>query len=185
MAEKGYDRTTTADVAAAAELSRGVVHYHFKSKLEILLHLVDIFMAEHIEDLDKMSTYFRGPRDLMRCFIDFHVSQGDTDPDKHLFWITLGAEALREPAVLRKYQAALLAIASRLRELVVLGISTKDFTCERADVAVAAIVCAIQGYLSVGATTVPASLIPDASGAKSVKAMADGILGTREAEWRL
>ena len=37
MARKGYDGATVNDIAAEADLTPGLVHYHFRNKLEILL----------------------------------------------------------------------------------------------------------------------------------------------------
>jgi len=41
MAKKGYDRASISEIAAAAGLAAGLVHYHFDSKLEILLAVLD------------------------------------------------------------------------------------------------------------------------------------------------
>ena len=187
MAEKGYDRATTVDVAEAAELSRGVVHYHFDSKLEILLFLIDLYVAEHVAVLEEHLDRDGGnPVAQVRTFITVHVSAGDAEPTKLMCWIAFGAEALREPSVQKKYQAALALWVERLTQIIRAGIAKKVFKCKpaAASAAGAAIVAAIQGYLHIGATTDYGSVIPEMSGAISVLAMAEGLLGARILERR-
>jgi len=41
LSERGYERSSVQAIASAAGLSPGLVHYHFKNKLEILVELVE------------------------------------------------------------------------------------------------------------------------------------------------
>ena len=52
MAHRGYDGTAIAEVARRAKLAPGLVHYHFKNKLEILLAATRELLAEHRRLLD-------------------------------------------------------------------------------------------------------------------------------------
>ena len=45
MSERGYERASVAEIARAASLSPGLVHYHFKDKQEILLTAVEQLAA--------------------------------------------------------------------------------------------------------------------------------------------
>jgi AcrR family transcriptional regulator len=40
FAERGFDRTSTARIAAAASVPHGLIFYHFKTKMELLLAVV-------------------------------------------------------------------------------------------------------------------------------------------------
>jgi len=40
FAERGFDRTSTASIAAAASVPHGLVFYHFKTKMDLLLAVV-------------------------------------------------------------------------------------------------------------------------------------------------
>ena len=61
MATEGYDGATIKSIAQHAELTPGLVHYHFSSKREILLHLLEQLMAQH---RDKVTSALEaaGPR---------------------------------------------------------------------------------------------------------------------------
>ena len=40
FAEQGFDRTSTARIAAAASVPHGLIFYHFKTKMDLLLAVV-------------------------------------------------------------------------------------------------------------------------------------------------
>ena len=46
MAEAGYERASTKSIAARAGLAPGLLHYHFSSKEEILLELLEGLLAD-------------------------------------------------------------------------------------------------------------------------------------------
>src|SRR3954470_3511156 len=52
MAKRGYDGASVADIARAARLTPGLVHYHFKSKRDILLAVLRDLVARHDAGLD-------------------------------------------------------------------------------------------------------------------------------------
>jgi AcrR family transcriptional regulator len=41
LAKRGFAHTSIEDIAATAGMSKGVVHYHFKSKEDLLLHITE------------------------------------------------------------------------------------------------------------------------------------------------
>src|SRR5579859_2851864 len=41
LAKRGFTRTSIEDIAAAAGMSKGVVHYHFKSKEDLIVHITE------------------------------------------------------------------------------------------------------------------------------------------------
>ena len=48
MAKKGYEGAALSDVAAEAGLTQGLIHYHFKDKMEILLEAQRMLMTRHM-----------------------------------------------------------------------------------------------------------------------------------------
>lgn len=176
MAKKGYDGASVGDVAEAAGLSPGLVHYHFKSKLEILLALLENIAGLHLAKLDAEIAGAAGePERELDAFIDAHLATGSTaDPEALACWVMLSGEALREPTVRVRFEAVLEDIANRARAIIKRGAKTKVFAARDADAAVAALVAAIQGYYLLGATA--RALIPRGSAARSMKKMARGLL---------
>ena len=58
LAERGYAHTSVSDIAAAAKMSKGAVHYHFESKDELLERVLDA-CCERIER--RITTVFDEP----------------------------------------------------------------------------------------------------------------------------
>src|SRR6187549_2862602 len=77
MAKRGYDGASVADIARAARLTPGLVHYHFKSKQEILLAALDDLVARHREGLEQRIAEAQGDAEReLDAFIDFHLGRG-------------------------------------------------------------------------------------------------------------
>jgi AcrR family transcriptional regulator len=53
--KKGYSNTTTQDIVDAANISRGLLYYHFKSKEEILYWIVEQQAAAKIQRFEQLT----------------------------------------------------------------------------------------------------------------------------------
>jgi AcrR family transcriptional regulator len=49
LATKGHEQVTVRDIARAANVSYGALHYYFADKKEIMLALVDDYVRQHEE----------------------------------------------------------------------------------------------------------------------------------------
>jgi TetR/AcrR family transcriptional regulator, transcriptional repressor of bet genes len=178
MAKRGYEGAALSDVAAEAGLTQGLIHYHFKDKLEILLEAQRMLLAHHLVALGE-AVYSAGtPARQVAAFIDFHLGLGTTkNPEALACWITLIGEAIRQQAVRDDFEKITKSLAEMLAAIVKQGTSDREFCCDDPLTAAAALVAAIQGYLVLGATA--RSVIPKGSAAASTKAMADGLLKPR------
>jgi TetR/AcrR family transcriptional repressor of bet genes len=175
MAKKGYDGASIADVASVAGLAPGLVHYHFKNKLEILLGVVKDLSETHDASLTLALEEAGGdPVREVAAFIDFHLALDSADPETLACWITISGEALREPRVRRSFDAALGRMVETLTSIVQRGLEAKDLRCEDAKSVACALVAAIQGYFVLAATA--PTLVPRGSAAPAVRAMATGLL---------
>jgi TetR/AcrR family transcriptional repressor of bet genes len=176
MAKRGYDGASIADVAKAAKLTSGLVHYHFRNKHEILLAALRDLVSRHRERLEARLDGAEGdPPAGVAAFIDFHLGLGaDADPEALACWILLSGEALRERRIRQEFAAALEGVTARLAEVVRTGIRDGAFRCDSPGAAASALVATIQGYFVLAATA--RSVIPRASAAASAKRMAEGLL---------
>jgi len=176
MARRGYDGAAIADVAKAARLTPGLVHYHFKNKHEILLAALDDLVARHGQRLEaRLAEAGDDPPTALAAFIDFHLGLGaDADPEALACWILLGGEAVRDAKVRAAMASALEGMVARLARLIRHGVEKRAFTCEAIDAAASALIATIQGYFVLAATARQA--IPRGSAALATKRMAEGLV---------
>jgi TetR/AcrR family transcriptional repressor of bet genes len=172
MAERGYEGASVAAIAKAAGLSPGLVHYHFKDKQEILLTLAEQIAARVHERVASRLARVKGgdARARVDAFLDAFLATGaDADPASVASWVTISAEAIRQPEVRAIYEKVVRTDLEHLEELV--GAVTGK---RRARAVAAGLFAAIQGYF-VLAASVP-GLVPSGSAANTVKRMAAGLL---------
>jgi len=176
MARRGYDGAAIADVARAARLTPGLVHYHFKNKHEILLAALDDLVARHDQRLEaRLSEVEDDPAAGLAAFIDFHLGLGaDADPEALACWILLGGEAVRDAKVKAAMAAAMEGMVARLAQIIRQGVDRRVFTCDAIDAAASALFATIQGYFVLAGTA--RQVIPRGSAALTTKRMAEGLL---------
>lgn len=176
MARRGYDGASIADVAAAAKLTPGLVHYHFKDKREILLGALAELSGAH--DLRLDAAFARAGHDPAKqvdAFIDAHLATGrEADPQGLAVWILLSGEALRDPKVRAAHEQVLAASQRRLKVAIAKGVLQKQFKCADPDAAASALIATIHGYFALAATA--RGLIPPGSAAAATRKMAKGLL---------
>ena len=172
VAHRGYTGATIPQVAAAAGLAPGLIHYHFRSKQELLLELL-----RHLRGVVRQRLHRRRrPGDdaaaQLDAFIDAHLAiEEDADRLAVACWQVLGAEALHEPTLGREYRRV---VRGQLRDLE--RILARWPGVRRGEVrrAAAAILAAVQGYFNLAATNPRA--IPTGTAAASLRQMARALL---------
>lgn len=172
MAERGYEGASVAAIAKAAGLSPGLVHYHFKDKQEILLTLAEQLAARVHERVASRLARVKGgdARARVDAFLDAFLATGaDADPASVASWVTISAEAIRQPEVRTIYEKVVRTDLEHLEELV--GAVTGK---RRARAVAAGLFAAIQGYFVLAASA--PGLVPPGSAASTVKRMAAGLL---------
>ena len=176
MAKRGFDRATVADIARAARLSPGLVHYHFESKHGILVAALQDLVARHAAGLEARLAAVAGePAAEVEAFLDFHLGLGaEADPEALACWILLSGEALRDAKIRVEFERAVAGIAARLADVIRRGVARREFECDAPDAAASALVAAIQGYFVLAAAA--RAVIPRGSAAASARRMADGLL---------
>jgi TetR/AcrR family transcriptional repressor of bet genes len=178
MARRGYDGASVAEIAGAARLTPGLLHYHFGSKQEILLAALADLVIHHDRALEARLAHADGdPIAEVEAFIDFHLRVGrDADPEALACWILLLGEALREPKVRVQMDKAIVGWVSRLRSVIQRGIDENVFAMKSSGAAAAAsaLVATIQGYFVMAAAA--RATIPKGSAAGATRSMAAGLL---------
>ncbi len=178
MAKKGYDGASVAEIAKAAKLTPGLVHYHFKDKLEILAALAGNLSTENTSALRQyLNASAHGPAQSIDAIIDYYLGLGaSAKPDVLACWIVLSGEALRHKGIGAVFEAALADVQRVVKEQIDEGLRQRVFACD-SEAASAALVATIQGYFVLAGTA--RALIPKGSAARSVKLMMRGLLGAK------
>lgn len=181
MATRGYDGASVADIAREAGLAPGLVHYHFASKLEILVEAIRIIGARHEHVLEVAAARIggrapRSPRRELVAFIDVHLGLGaHADPALLACWVLVMGEALREPRVKAEVEAILARLVARATDILERGTANGELACADVPAAAAALIAVIQGYFAVAATA--RDLIPSGSAARTTLRMMEALVG--------
>ncbi|WP_140794459.1 TetR family transcriptional regulator [Myxococcus xanthus] len=178
MSERGYERASVGEIAKAAGLSPGLVHYHFSGKQEILLSLVEQLAAQARQRVATRLERVKGPdaRARVDAFVEAFLATGDdAAPAAVASWVTISAEAIRQPEVRAIYEQVVRADLEHLTSLVAAMVGRR-----KAPALAAGLFAAVQGYF-VLAASVP-GLVPAGSAASTVKRMAAGLMDSAGAK---
>lgn len=72
--EKGYDKTTVRDIAAAVGMQAGSWFYHFKSKQELLVAVMEQGMARSLKEIEAIAAQSLPPREAFRALVLTHLN---------------------------------------------------------------------------------------------------------------
>jgi TetR/AcrR family transcriptional repressor of bet genes len=170
MAERGYERATIQEVGRAAGLSPGLVHYHFRDKQEILLVCVEELAARARARVEARMARASGARAKVDAFLDAYLATGkDADPAAVAAWVTISAEAVKQPEVRAAYEKVAREDLERLE-----GLCADVLDARRAHRVAAGLFATIQGYFVLAAAA--PGLVPKGSAATTAKRMAKGLL---------
>jgi TetR/AcrR family transcriptional repressor of bet genes len=162
MATHGYEGASVLAIGKTAGLNPALVHYHFKSKEEVLLALVERLVESVRARYDGQS---------LDSFVDAHLALGPgADARGVAAWNVIGAEALRQPAVRKLYRRALATTLREMRRLVKKQLWILRRSTRNAGSIAAALVAAIEGSFRIAASA--PNLLPRGFAAPTVKRMA-------------
>ena len=176
LAEHGYEGASTQRIAHAAGLTPGLIHYHFASKQEILLALVELLAQRARDRVERRRAGAQGGREHLHAFLDAMLQAGTrADPEAVAAWVSITAEAIRDPKVARAVRAVLASWQVELQRLCAPLASERRAAAKAA----AALVAFVQGCF-VQAAVAPDS-IPRGSAAPAARALADALLSRARA----
>lgn len=175
VAREGYERSSVHEIAREAGIAPGLVHYHFRRKLDVLLAMQERVVERHLARIARSMERGETPSAKVRAFIDCHLARGaEEDPEALACWIALSAEALRDTEVRAGFNHAVRTLVGALEDAVREDLRTRELDTRPARSVATAIFAAIQGYYTLhGASP---GLIPRGSAAPSVHALAASLL---------
>lgn len=178
MASTGYEGATIAQIARAAGLSPGLVHYHFERKEQILLALVGGLAARAEARIRARLARAEGAGARLDAALDALLIRGeDEDTDAVACWTLIGAEAVKSGAVRASYRRALVALRALLAELVEGCCAERGRSARGGDAIAGALVAQVEGCFALSAA-VP-ELIPPGSAAEMARRTAAGLIAAQ------
>jgi len=100
FAAKGFDGTTTADIAAMADLPKANVHYYFGTKEKIYRAVLDNILDLWLDEADYWITPERAPRDAFCGYIQAKIASARERPEASRIYAT---ELLRGAPHIKEY----------------------------------------------------------------------------------
>ncbi len=70
FSRKGFSRTTFVDIAEPLGLTKGAVYWHFKSKADLLVALIEETLLHKLSRLDNPEEMASSIPSLRRCYVD-------------------------------------------------------------------------------------------------------------------
>ncbi len=173
MAERGYERASVVEVAEAAELAPGLVHYHYKDKREILLAVVALLGAEGQARLAAAQREGRA-KERLTGVIDAYLAAGKSArPDLVRCWAAVIAESVRDEKIAEAYREAIAPQLDLLRKTfaAVAGVRADS---KRAKAAAAVLFATVSGLVTLHAAA--PEVIPAGTAAETVKRMVSALV---------
>lgn len=159
MADKGYEKASIQSIAKAAGLSPGLIHYHFKTKQEILIALIHQISEQAAQRFTLLADAAGNAQQQLDAYIDAALALGDgSNPETVTAWVIIGAEAVRIEEVRALYQQIIRQHSQQLSELLQQAAAENGVTLspsQTADIS-AFVIASIEGSYQL-ATTAPAA----------------------------
>lgn len=183
MAEHGYADASMQRLAERADITQGLIHYHFANKRKILLYVLDMLVERQLAALRAVLGDEPSAPDALRAVVELFLATGERARPKDVaVWIVIGAEATRDASVRRRFVRALRAFADPLEQILRDGVASGELGTrgQSIEACVAAILAVIQGYYTIAA--VDRALVPEGSAASATWRMITGLLALRTGE---
>lgn len=167
MARHGYEKATIQAIAREAGLTPGLIHYHFKSKQEILVSLVAAIVEFARTRYEGQSAASASPMGRLQAYVQARLGLGaGAAPDMVAAWVMIGAEAVRQPEVRVLYEQAIAQELALLTQLLSAGLAEKRRASGSAATLAAGLLALMEGAFqlsSAAANVMPAGYAADAA----------------------
>ncbi len=175
MAREGYDGASVAAIAREAGVAAGGVHYHFASKAEILVDLVERLVVVAEQRVDDRVARARDGRGRLAAILDGLLALDATaDPAAIATWSLVGVEAVRNEEVRAVYAAWVTRARDRLRDAFAAACREEGRSARGATEAAGALVALVEGFFAVAAGA-PSAIAPG-SAAPAARRLAFALL---------
>ena len=110
LLKKPFNQTSIKDIAAAAKINHGMLHYYFKSKEDILLNYIE-FVIDHYKTIFEewmvsKTPEFKDPEDMLRACLDFAYHRITSNRDLSKIFLEFQELAIYNPKIKKKLRKA-------------------------------------------------------------------------------
>lgn len=146
LASHGYAKATVQAIAREAGLTPGLLHYHFASKHDILMALVQTVanfgQARYQDALADADT----PQAQLHAYLQARLGLGHgADAQVVRAWVMIGAEAVRQDDVRELYQSTLATELRVLRNLLRRSLQADGRSTQNVAKLAAAVLALVEG----------------------------------------
>ncbi|MFT5592571.1 MAG: TetR/AcrR family bet gene transcriptional repressor [Oceanicoccus sp.] len=176
MAEKGYEKASIQSIAKAAGLSSGLIHYHFKTKQEILVALINNLNNAAQDRFNRYLEQANTPTERLHAYIDAALALGaDSDTTAVSAWVLISAEAVRQEEVQKIYQESVQANVLQIETLLDAVKNEKALSLTKKEIKELAsmILASIEGCYQLATTS--QAVLPQGFAAKTLKRLIGGL----------
>ncbi len=176
MAERGYEKASIQSIAKEAGLAPGLIHYHFKTKQDILMALVNWIASSATERLEHMNKQLSDPWDKLTAFINARLATGETEmPEVVSAWVVIAGESIRQPEIKKVYQDLIERQLEMLNELIANVWEGKSISSNEVINLSAIVLAAMEGAFQLSATA--SDVMPQNYAAESLLELIQNSIG--------
>ena len=149
FSQQGFDGTTTAQIAAAANVSEPVIYYNFKNKDDLFTHILVSTFAEYFSRLDKLKISTVTQFEKIENLIDLHFQFVEDYPDETYIILSACPAKLRDSAHVcaQQIEEQRKRLTSYIFECLRTGIDRKEFISVSLDATTGLIIAMVNGIL--------------------------------------
>ena len=175
MAKNGYEKASIQAIGKEANLTPGLIHYHFKNKQEILIAMVNWIADIGAERMKAMADDDMSSWQKLECFVNARMATGDGEsPTAVLAWVMIASEAIRQPEIKELYEDMIKAQLLTLQQLI--GEAWGKPSTNKAVVELSAtVLSAMEGAFQLSATA--SGVMPKGYAAKNILSLIKSTIG--------
>ncbi|KYP80324.1 TetR/AcrR family transcriptional regulator [Ferroacidibacillus organovorans] len=132
FSERGFEKATMDEIAAKASVAKGTIYYHFKSKEDLFVFLVEegteLLREKVLSHLTEEMSSSEKIREIVRAQLAFFTEYRD-------FCIIILRETWGDEARHREFRRMLVHYVQSIRQVIAQGVDEQIFSVENAEVA--------------------------------------------------
>jgi AcrR family transcriptional regulator len=127
FAQKGYHQTSMDDIVAQSELSKGTLYWHFKSKQELFLALLEWFMLEFDQEVTQAWAEEMPAADKLRAMVRVSLDSSEQIIPFFKIFLDFWARTMEDTQILLLFSQMITEFQNQLTAVIEAGIASGEF----------------------------------------------------------